>query len=151
MGAIWNQSCVPAAEHALDDRGSAAAGAFFSSTLTVFNRKRLRQRFLIEVKVIKVQCSLAKPPVLVRAQITARNQIHHPEVLAPLAGRTGLCVRVSYAKMQWFSISLIINDLNMVEAAGVEPASEIHVSRETPCVVEFRRLRTTRSEPTRCA
>ncbi len=24
---------------------------------------------------------------------------------------------------------------NMVEAAGVEPASEINVSRETPCVV----------------
>jgi hypothetical protein len=41
--------------------------------------------------------------------------------------------------------------LNMVEAAGVEPASEIHVSRETPCVVEFRRFRATRSEPTRCA
>jgi hypothetical protein len=39
----------------------------------------------------------------------------------------------------------------MVEAAGVEPASEIHFSRETPCVVEFRRIRTTRSEPTRCA
>jgi len=38
-----------------------------------------------------------------------------------------------------------------VEAAGVEPASEIHVSRETPCLVEFRRFRTTRSEPTRCA
>ena len=39
----------------------------------------------------------------------------------------------------------------MVEAAGVEPASEIHVSRETPCLVEFRRFRATRSEPTRCA
>jgi hypothetical protein len=25
---------------------------------------------------------------------------------------------------------------NMVEAAGVEPASEIHVSKETPCVVD---------------
>ena len=24
----------------------------------------------------------------------------------------------------------------MVEAAGVEPASEIHVSRETPCLVD---------------
>ena len=24
----------------------------------------------------------------------------------------------------------------MVEAAGVEPASEIHVSKETPCVVD---------------
>ena len=31
--------------------------------------------------------------------------------------------------------SFMINDLNMVEAAGVEPASEIVVSRETPCVV----------------
>jgi hypothetical protein len=26
--------------------------------------------------------------------------------------------------------------LKMVEAAGVEPASEIHVSKETPCVVD---------------
>jgi hypothetical protein len=26
--------------------------------------------------------------------------------------------------------------LDMVEAAGVEPASEIHVSKETPCVVD---------------
>jgi hypothetical protein len=37
-------------------------------------------------------------------------------------------------------------DSSMVEAAGVEPASEIHVSRETPCLVEFRRFRATRSE-----
>ena len=43
------------------------------------------------------------------------------------------------------------SEVKLVEAAGVEPASEIHVSRETPCVVEFRRFRTTRSEPTRCA
>jgi len=28
-----------------------------------------------------------------------------------------------------------VNDLSMVEAAGVEPASEIEVSRETPCLV----------------
>ena len=39
----------------------------------------------------------------------------------------------------------------MVEAAGVEPASEIVVSRETPCLVEFRRFRGAYSEPTRCA
>ena len=38
---------------------------------------------------------------------------------------------------------LIIRYLSMVDAAGVEPASEIHVGRETPCIVEF-------SEPTRC-
>ena len=31
--------------------------------------------------------------------------------------------------------SFIINDLSVVEAAGVEPASEIVVSRETPCLV----------------
>jgi hypothetical protein len=39
----------------------------------------------------------------------------------------------------------------MVEAAGVEPASEIAVSRETPCSVAFRRFRNVRSERTRCA
>jgi len=39
----------------------------------------------------------------------------------------------------------------MVEAAGVEPASEIAVSRETPCVVAFRRFRNVRSERTRYA
>ena len=33
--------------------------------------------------------------------------------------------------------SLNINEL-MVEAAGVEPASEIVVSRENPCSVRFR-------------
>src|SRR5882757_4819360 len=32
---------------------------------------------------------------------------------------------------------LKINNLNLVEAAGVEPASEIVVNRETPCVVAF--------------
>jgi len=32
---------------------------------------------------------------------------------------------------------LIINGLTMVEAAGVEPASEIVVNRETPCSVAF--------------
>lgn len=31
--------------------------------------------------------------------------------------------------------SFMINDLFVVEAAGVEPASEINVSRKTPCVV----------------
>ena len=31
-----------------------------------------------------------------------------------------------------------ISDLILVEAAGVEPASEIVSSKETPCVVEFR-------------
>ena len=44
---------------------------------------------------------------------------------------------------------LIIKGL--VEAAGVEPASEIVVSRETPCVVAFQRLRNVRLERTRCA
>jgi hypothetical protein len=39
----------------------------------------------------------------------------------------------------------------MVEAAGVEPASEIAVSRESPCVVTFRRFRNVRSERTRYA
>ena len=34
----------------------------------------------------------------------------------------------------------IICGLSMVEAAGVEPASEIVVSRETPCLVAFRRF-----------
>jgi len=38
-----------------------------------------------------------------------------------------------------------------VEAAGVEPASEIVVSQETPCSVQFRRFRFGRSERTRCA
>jgi hypothetical protein len=41
--------------------------------------------------------------------------------------------------------------LVMVEAAGVEPASEIAVSRESPCVVTFRRFRNVRSERTRYA
>ena len=31
-----------------------------------------------------------------------------------------------------------INDLSLVEAAGVEPASETVVSRENPCSVQFR-------------
>jgi len=30
------------------------------------------------------------------------------------------------------------NDLRLVEAAGVEPASEIVVSQEIPCCVRFR-------------
>jgi hypothetical protein len=60
-------------------------------------------------------------------------------------------VRVSYLERKRWSMSMKINYLSVVEAAGVEPASEIHVSRETPCLVEFRRFRTTRSEPTRCA
>jgi len=34
--------------------------------------------------------------------------------------------------------SFMINDLFMVEAAGVEPASEIAVSQESPCSVQFR-------------
>ena len=34
-------------------------------------------------------------------------------------------------------MSFINNDLSMVEAAGVEPASEIAVSRESPCCVRF--------------
>jgi len=33
---------------------------------------------------------------------------------------------------------IIINDLRMVEAAGVEPASEIAVSQESSCFVRFR-------------
>ena len=32
---------------------------------------------------------------------------------------------------------MIIKDLSMVEAAGVEPASEIAVSQECSCVVRF--------------
>ena len=32
---------------------------------------------------------------------------------------------------------IIINDLRMVEAAGVEPASEIAVSQESSCFVRF--------------
>jgi hypothetical protein len=39
----------------------------------------------------------------------------------------------------------------LVEAAGVEPASEIAVSRENPCSVQFRRFRVMHSERTRCA
>jgi len=39
----------------------------------------------------------------------------------------------------------------LVEAAGVEPASEIVVSQETPCSVRFRRFHFIRSERTRCA
>ncbi len=31
-----------------------------------------------------------------------------------------------------------IKQVKLVEAAGVEPASEIQVSKETPCVVAFR-------------
>jgi hypothetical protein len=34
-----------------------------------------------------------------------------------------------------FAKLIVGKDLNVVEAAGVEPASEILVSRETPCVV----------------
>src|SRR6185437_3483344 len=36
---------------------------------------------------------------------------------------------------------LKISNLKLVEAAGVEPASEIIVSRENPCSVRFRRVR----------
>ena len=32
---------------------------------------------------------------------------------------------------------MILIDLVMVEAAGVEPASEIAVSQESPCSVQF--------------
>jgi hypothetical protein len=34
--------------------------------------------------------------------------------------------------------SFMVNDLFMVEAAGVEPASEIAVSQESSCIVRFR-------------
>ena len=34
--------------------------------------------------------------------------------------------------------SFMVNDLFMVEAAGVEPASEIVVSQESSCFVRFR-------------
>jgi hypothetical protein len=60
-------------------------------------------------------------------------------------------VRVSYTDFQAFCKLFKIDNLSLVEAAGVEPASEIHVSKETPCVVEFRSFRAARSEPTRCA
>jgi len=43
------------------------------------------------------------------------------------------------------------SNLIMVEAAGVEPASEIAVSRENPCSVRFRGFHSWRSERTRCA
>jgi len=39
----------------------------------------------------------------------------------------------------------------MVEAAGVEPASEIAVSREDPCSVQFRKFHSWRSERTKYA
>jgi hypothetical protein len=38
-----------------------------------------------------------------------------------------------------------------VEAAGVEPASEIAVNKETPCSAAFRKFRFARSEAARCA
>jgi hypothetical protein len=46
--------------------------------------------------------------------------------------------------------SLKINML-VVEAAGVEPASEIVVSQENPCSVQFRRFHFWRSERTKYA
>ena len=39
----------------------------------------------------------------------------------------------------------------MVEAAGVEPASEIAVSQECSCFVRFLWFRSRHSERTRCA
>jgi hypothetical protein len=48
------------------------------------------------------------------------------------------------------SSSIVENNKLMVEAAGVEPASEIIVSRENPCSVQFRKFRLMRSERTRC-
>jgi len=45
-----------------------------------------------------------------------------------------------------------IKVLSMVEAAGVEPASEIAVSQENPCSVQFRRFHSTalRTDKMRC-
>ncbi len=45
---------------------------------------------------------------------------------------------LSYTEEELFYKLMKINNLTMVEAAGVEPASEILVSKETPCVVAFR-------------
>jgi hypothetical protein len=45
---------------------------------------------------------------------------------------------------------MFLKYLRMVEAAGVEPASEIDVSQETPCSVQFRRIHFEHSERTRC-
>ena len=44
----------------------------------------------------------------------------------------------------------IINKIVLVEAAGVEPASEIAVSQESPCCVRFLLIHSGRSERTRC-
>jgi hypothetical protein len=47
----------------------------------------------------------------------------------------GALLHVSYTEKQPFRKLLQPNDLVMVEAAGVEPASEIGVNKETPCSV----------------
>jgi hypothetical protein len=60
-------------------------------------------------------------------------------------------VRVSYIELKIIYKLLHIKALVLVEAAGVEPASEIEVSKETPCSAEFRKFRFARSEPARCA
>ncbi len=46
---------------------------------------------------------------------------------------------------------LKISNLELVEAAGVEPASEIVVSQENPCSVQFRGFHFWRSERTKYA
>ena len=62
-----------------------------------------------------------------------------------------LYLAMFFAISMLFYCKLLKMNSLLVEAAGVEPASEIVVSRETPCSVEFRRFRVMRSEPTRCA
>jgi hypothetical protein len=44
-------------------------------------------------------------------------------------------VQKSARSLPIFAKLFVGKDLDVVEAAGVEPASEILVSRETPCVV----------------
>jgi hypothetical protein len=56
-----------------------------------------------------------------------------------------------FAFLVLFVCNLLKINMLLVEAAGVEPASEIVVSRENPCSVRFRRFRVMHSERTRCA
>ena len=77
------------------------------------------------------------------------DRLHIDDVAAMLSEKgLGLDKRSLREKIK--SPKLLIQ-IELVEAAGVEPASEIIVSRENPCSVRFRRVRLMHSERTRCA
>ena len=97
-----------------------------------------------------------------QAGISVHSEFFEGDEMKDQFNRIGIGAKKSRAQISatvqfglYFSVQLCkllkLSSLGMVEAAGVEPASEIIVSRENPCSVRFRRVRLMHSERTRCA